>query len=98
MRYQLNPVHKIFFPLYYGQWDPKNRKLKKSDDTIYSFTTSGVGVPAVPPGEMSPRTCGPSASCPPRTCGPRASCPPLGSDVPLVLLTIGSDATMTRSH
>ena len=59
---------------------------------------SGVGVPAVPPGEMPPGPVALVPAVPPRTCGPRASCPPLGSDVPLVLLTIGSDATMTRSH
>ena len=53
--------------------------------------------PAVPPDQLSPRTCGPRTSCPPgpavppdqlspRTCGPRTSCPPgrvvLGLNVP----------------
>ena len=53
---------------------------------------NGVGGPAVPPGQLSPQTCGPRTSCPPglvvlgpavpRTRSPRTGCPPSGQRVP----------------
>ena len=66
---------------------------------------TGVGVPAVPPCQMSPRTCGPRVRCPPqgqmsppRTPHPRIRCPPLGllilgSDVPLRVRCLPSETS-----
>ena len=63
-----------------------------------------VGGTAVPPGELSPRTCGTRVRCPPGPLALGGGVPPLGqmsprgplalgSDVPLSgLLTLGSDA------
>ena len=87
----------------------EKRPISKTETLHLSFgltklKTPGVGGTAVPPGELSPRTCGTRVRCPPGPLVLGGGVPPLGqmsppgplalgSDVPLSgLLRLGSDA------